>query len=56
MWTATIKELNNLIYGYGQIKESLTMTKTRINEAIRMIQDEEYEKATETLVQLLGEM
>lgn len=56
MWTATMKELHSLIYEYGEVKESLIMAKIRIDEAIELIQNEEYEEAVENLVQLLGEI
>lgn len=56
MWTATMKELQNLIYEYGELKNSLVMAKIGIDEAIELIQNEEYEEAVENLIQLLGEI
>ena len=56
MWTATMKELHGLIYEYGEIKESLIKAKIGIDEAIEMIQNEEYEETVENLIQLLGEI
>lgn len=56
MWTATMKELQNLIYEYGEIKNSLVMAKIGIDEAIELIQNKEYDQAVQNLIELLAEI